>query len=129
MKKKWYILIVVVLIAIVGAYNYLFQDHRDIAKEEAQYTLTTKAILDEFAINAEASEKKYLNKTIQVKGEVSQTTTKNITIDNTVFCQFTDILRQVPANAAHITIKGRFIGYDDLVEEIKLDQCTIINTN
>jgi hypothetical protein len=28
--------------------------------------------------------------------------------------------------ASLIKIKGRFIGYDDLLEEIKIDQCIIL---
>jgi len=29
--------------------------------------------------------------------------------------------------ATQITIKGRVIGFDDLLEQIKLDQCFILN--
>ena len=28
-----------------------------------------------------------------------------------------------------VTIKGRCIGYDDLLEELKMDQCIIIKNN
>lgn len=126
--KKWSILIllcVVAVIVIIG-YKYVYQDHRDIATETSTYKLTASDISNEFAINPMSSENKYLNKTIEVSGSISDKNPQSITIEDKVFCQFSSEI-QTSLNTDQVKIKGRFIGYDDLLEQVKLDQCTIID--
>ena len=50
---------------------------------------------------------------------------ESITINNKIFCNFTKIFSELKVNDP-ISVKGRCIGYDDLLEEIKLDQCSIV---
>lgn len=124
--KKWITLMVLIIIGVI-AYNYVFQSHRDIQAEEAAFVLTATEISNEFSINPLQSEKKYLNKTIQVSGSVSNKNNNSITLNDNVFCQFSNTIKDDLNESAPVKIKGRFIGYDDLLEEIKLDQCNIIN--
>lgn len=124
--KKWVILIVLCIVVVIIGYRYVYQDHRDIATETSLYKLTALDISNEFAINPIASENKYLNKTIEVSGNISDKNPQNITIEGKVFCQFSDKI-QTDLKTDQIKIKGRFIGYDDLLEQVKLDQCTIID--
>jgi hypothetical protein len=124
--KKWSILIVLCVIVGIIGYRYVYQDHRDIATETSIYKLTASDLLDEFAINPMTSENKYLNKTIEVSGSISDKNPQNITIEDKVFCQFSSKIQKA-LNTEQIKIKGRFIGYDDLLEQVKLDQCMIIN--
>lgn len=124
--KKWITIIVLVIIGVI-TYNYIFHKHRDIQTEDAAFVLTATEISNEFSINPLQSEKKYLNKTIEVSGSVSNKNNNNITLDFTVFCQFSNPIKDDLNNNVTVKVKGRFIGYDDLLEEIKLDQCTIIN--
>ena len=93
--------------------------------EVITYTLSSIEILNEFSIDPLKSEKKYLNKTIEVTGKITAHSDKSISLDNIVFCQFSTYIKKEIKNNTQIKIKGRFIGYDDLVEEIKLDQCII----
>jgi len=124
MKKK-----IIALLVFIGAgiivYNYIFQEHRNIETEKSEYTLSSIEILNEFSIDPLKSEKKYLNKTIEVTGKITAHSDKSISLDNIVFCQFSTYIKKEIKNNTQIKIKGRFIGYDDLVEEIKLDQCII----
>lgn len=124
--KKWILLALLAVISIL-TYNYIYQNHRDINKEKAEYNLTSVEILKKFSTDPDNSEKKYLDKTIEVIGKITDQTENTITIDHIVFCQFnTNINIQLKDNS-QIKIKGRFIGYDDLLEQIKLDQCNIIH--
>lgn len=124
--KKWAILIVLCIVVVIIGYRYVYQDHRDIATETSIYKLTALDISNEFAINPMSSENKYLNKTIEVSGSVSDKNPQNITIEGKVFCQFSNEI-QTDLKTDQIKIKGRFIGYDDLLEQVKLDQCIIID--
>ena len=127
--KKYLVLIAIVLIA-VGGYNYLYKDHRNIESENAQFSLTAQQIHSEFNNDPVVSQNKYGNQTIEISGFVSEINETEITIDDKVFCQFSEQITQeeIPLYSK-ITIKGRFIGYDDLLEQIKLDQCILINLN
>lgn len=125
MQKK-IIIIALIIIAIVGfGYNYIYQEHRNIDNEVAEFTLTSIDIAKEFESNSIDTEKKYLNKTIEVSGEITEINKNDITLGDKVFCQFTERINQKLKQ--QIKIKGRVIGYDDLLEQIKLDQCIIIN--
>lgn len=124
MRKPVIILITLIVLGII-AYNYIYQDHRHIENEVAQYEVSTKDIASSFFTETADAEAKYLNTTIAVIGKVSEADNSTITLDDKVFCQFTEMnLNDIEQNS-ELTIKGRVIGYDDLLEQVKLDQCTI----
>ncbi len=124
--KKWIVAIVLVLIAIIG-YNYIYQDHRNISEEQPKFSLTADTFKNEFISNVTESEKKYLNKTIVITGEVTNSNDNEITLNSSVFCQLKEGLKVALKVEEKIKVKGRVIGYDDLLELVKLDQCSIID--
>lgn len=124
MKKFAFILIIVIIIFIIG-YNYIYQDHRNIEKEKPAFVMDAKILAEQFEIDPATSEKKYLNQTLEVKGVVTAVNENTITLNNKVFCQFSEVISGLKVDNI-VKTKGRFIGYDDLLEEIKLDQCHII---
>lgn len=125
MKK--YIILVGILLIILLAYSYVYQGHRDIEKEKAEFKMDAEIIIKEFSMNSQESETKYLNKTIEVKGNVTNQSEKSISLNENIFCQFTELFPSKLKTNTEISIKGRFIGYDDLLEELKFDQCTVIS--
>lgn len=124
--RKWYILVVILLLCIVG-YNYIYKDHRDIASEPVNFVVTSSSINKAFSQSPTISEKKYLNKTIEVSGVISELNKNDLTLDEHVFCAFDYSINTTLKVHSKIKIKGRVIGYDDLLEQVKLDQCSIIN--
>ena len=62
---------VIGLIFAFSAIYYAFNmPHRNIAKENAAYTLTAKQLISEFQKDESAANTKYLNKVIAVSGEI-----------------------------------------------------------
>lgn len=125
--RKWIIIMVVLIIAAIIGYNYIYQDHRTIENEKVEFFVSSQEIVNQFVENIITSEQKYLNKTIEVSGLISEINIKDITLDDKVFCQFTEAIKTSVIEKSKIKIKGRVIGYDDLLEQVKLDQCTIIS--
>lgn len=125
--RKWIVILGLLIIATVIGYNYIYQDHRDIEKEVAEFSMNAEEISILFSENAKAAEQKLLNKTVEVSGLISDINLNDITIDGRVFCQFSNGTQTSKNKNETIKIKGRVIGYDDLLEQVKLDQCTIIN--
>ena len=125
--RKWIVILIIIIIAAIIGYNYIYQDHRSIENESAEFVISSAEIANLFSENAVSSEQKFLNKTIEVSGLISELNTNDITIEDKVFCQFSDDLKLSIDKNSKVKIKGRVIGYDDLLEQVKLDQCRLIN--
>lgn len=125
MKRNWIALIIVLIITTVIGYNYVYQDHRDIENEQTEFSMSSVEINQLFSKNPTSAEQKFLNKTIEVSGLITDINSNDITIDDKVFCQFSNNLEPSLDKNEKVKIKGRVIGYDDLLEQVKLDQCSI----
>lgn len=123
------ILFVASLLVGFSVFNYVFHGGaRDLATEDLAFTVTSKNITDEFAFNVPGATKKYSDKAIAVSGIVTAVTDSIVTIDNTIICNFKTPDTTIKNDQA-ITVKGRLVGFDDLMGELKLDQCTINKNN
>ncbi len=105
----------------------MYKSHRDIASEDAAFSKTVSEVFQAFTANDSLANKTYLDKTISVKGKVTNIDLANkiITVDEKLSARFTD---KIPDNIKlqdSITLKGRLVGFDDLLEEIQMDQCAI----
>ncbi len=126
-KKVKIIGILLLAVLLVGffVFNYVFHGGaRDLATEDAVFTVTSKDITAEFTANVPAATKKYSDKAIAISGIVTAITDSIVTIDNTILCNFKTPDTTIK-NEQNVTIKGRLVGFDDLMGELKLDQCSI----
>ncbi len=125
MKKIWFVIALLLIAAFVG-YQYLYQDHRDVAEEAAAYTVTAYDIATEFEGDPDAALKKYLDQTIVIDGQVSEVEEGAVTLNEAVYCKLLSTNNDQLDLMSPVRVKGRCIGYDELLEVIKLDQTTII---
>lgn len=128
MKKKVFILGLILIVVGFGVYKYIYQDHRDIATEEANYSATVKEVFNAFTTNDSLANAKYLDKTLALRGKISNIDFDNkiITVDEKLSARFTTTLPENIKLQDSINLKGRLVGFDDLLEEIQMDQCTIV---
>jgi hypothetical protein len=129
MKKN--VRFIVLLVIVAGGfitYNYLYQGHRDIASEDPVFTLTTQELHDEFVTNDSLANVTYSNQTIEIDGKVTafDAASKTITIDGKLSAVMLKKAKEPITPQEMIKIKGRFLGYDDLLGELKMDQVSII---
>jgi hypothetical protein len=127
MDKKLKGVTIVLVILIVGffSYNYIMTGGgRDLEKEKSEFKISAVAIFGEFSKNSEMATTKYLNKAVDISGKVTSVKENVITLDEKVSCQLL-VSEKVEINS-QVKIKGRVTGYDDLLEELKLDQCLIV---
>lgn len=123
MKK--YIILILLVIAVVVGYNYIYQDHRDIEREPAEFSLSAETLQSDFIENYTQAEAQYLDKTLLVKGKITELNALDLTLDNVILCSFQE-LNDVEIGSI-VELKGRCIGYDDLLEIVKMDQCTKVD--
>jgi hypothetical protein len=128
MKKKILIIsaLILVVIAVVG-YNIIYKEHRDIKTEQVEFTLTAGKLFNEFSANESQATAKYADKTIAVTGKVTSVdkASGTVSIDEILSATMLDKTGDVPQKQ-QVKIKGRFVGYDDLLGELKMDQVTLI---
>jgi len=140
MKKK-YIYIFITLLLLLGGYfiinNTYFKAHKIISEQPVDYQLSVDRMMQEFSINESESLSKYLDKIIVLKGNLKTINPpkNNLSIvilegeNGLVNCEFlqTDLEQLIKVSPGEIIqIKGLFIGYDDLLGELQLKKCSIL---
>lgn len=128
-KYKIVIALLVFFGALIGVYFYVYQGHRDISNEKESFSVNVDTLYTEFMYDEFQANEKYLDKTISVSGKITKIDYKNksIVINEKLFALFDNYLPVSIKPQLEVEIKGRLLGYDSLLEEIKLDQCVIVN--
>lgn len=128
MKKKFLLLLVLIGALFFMAYHYLYQDHRNIADEKASFSLTVTKIYTDFTQDEAKAIAKYLDKTVLVTGTITSidATSKTVTVDQKLLARFDTMLPATIKKNQKITVKGRILGYDNLLEELQMDQSSLL---
>jgi putative nucleic acid binding protein len=129
MKKKLLLVLVVVLVAGFAAYKYAYKPHRDIGSEEASYSLSVSELQQQFTANDSLANSVYADKTIAMYGKITaiDVPSNTITVDGKLSAVLMGPVAKDLKVQQQVKIKGRFVGYDDLLEELKMDQVTLQN--
>ncbi|MFK7832046.1 MAG: hypothetical protein AB8B52_02105 [Winogradskyella sp.] len=131
MKKKTIIILSLIVVAIVigaGVYDYTFNSkHRDIANEEATLALSANELFSHFQKDELLATTNYLDKVIEIKGNVTAVEDGEVVLNEKIQVRFTNEDLPKLADKTFVTLKGRCVGYDELLEMVKMDQATIIN--
>lgn len=122
-KVVFVLLIVITLGGFIG-YRFTYKPHPKTSELTSTYQGSASAFIPEVTQNVE----KWQNQIVEIEGLVTSSTPSGITIREQIFCQFESENNSTIPVGKTIIIKGRFIGYDDLLEEIKLDKCVPTST-
>lgn len=125
LSKKSKIVLGILFIGIVAAvfvYQYSMQPPAQIEDKKVEFTGTSTELLSNVQQNAE----EWQDKVVVISGKITSVGEKGFILSSQIFCQLKDstTIKTFSTNQ-EISIKGRVIGYDDLLEELKLDQCII----
>lgn len=128
MKKIILILLSIFFITAIGLYFYTYQNHRNISTEKAAFTLTLSKLQSEFAKNDSLFNAKYADKTIEIYGKVTSVDLQNqsLMLDDKIVIGFENPISIAIKISDTTHIKGRYVGYDDLLDEFKIDQAIIV---
>lgn len=117
----------VVLGLVVGAWAvwYVFyKPHRDVSAEKPAYTFTSQALSEAFSSDT-AAYRKYADQAILVEGAVTAIDGKHLSLGN-IICSMDSTNQAKLATVKTgdlVKVQGRFTSYNDLMEEIVMDQC------
>ena len=129
MRKKILITISLFLIIGISVYLYSYKGHRDIESETADYVVTVHGLEKEFTSNDSLAYLKYQDKTIELTAQVTtiDTASNGIVMGEKIFATFKDRLPKDITSGKMLKIKGRFLGYDELLQEFKIDQSSVVH--
>ena len=123
-KKNKFIITILIVFSVIGftIYTYAMRPPTAIENKKIDFSGSSDELLLKIIDHTE----EWQDKIVVVSGEVTSLDDKGILLSASIYCQLKDttVLKKInPSN--NISLKGRIIGYDDLLEELKLDQCII----
>ena len=129
--SKILLICVIIILFVVGLFfsarYYAYNGgKRDLNSEEAEYTLTAKEFVAKFLTDEIEDNKKYLEKPVAISGKITSINNKEIILDEVVVCMLNAVESKLIVGQV-ILVKGRVIGYDDLMGSVNMDQCSINN--
>lgn len=122
-KNKTIVILVLLGIGLWSAYQYVFK--KPLTTDEI--TAAYQGSAEEFTKLIQNDFEQWNNKIVQITGTTTNIEEAGILLNESIYCQFDkkELLKNCKENET-ITLKGRVIGFDELLEEIKLNQCIII---
>ena len=132
-KKRIIIGVLLFLTVLVAGmvYNVTFNSkHRVISEEAADYVLTAKNLQASFSANEAEAVTRYLDRVLQLSGQVTEVAGSSVVLDDRVQVNFLEGATDAYTLGQALTVKGRCVGYDELLLQVKLDQASFLeNTN
>ena len=116
------------IIGLIIIYNTYNKPHKDFNKSPFEVTIESKELISLYQDNTDNANARFLDKILLVKGNITNIESDIIILDNGIVCTLDP--SQAVTEETHlnknISVKGRCIGYDDLLEEIRIDHSFIM---
>lgn len=137
--RLWYLAFGLLLagVLIFSVYRYYNKPHREVWREEAAYRLHIDDIFREFQADEAAAFEKYNSRVIELQGTFSrmEASGESHILLLTGTAGNANCLMQAHDPSEHakleegqgVQLKGLFVGYDDLLSEIQLRDCRLID--
>jgi len=125
LSKRYKIVLAAIVIALLGCYSafkYVYKPHKTIDEFDVKFSGTSEMFIEKVKADATI----WQNVIVELSGVITSKDQRGITLNDNIYCQLEKgTLMTSLHEGENISIKGRMIGYDDLLEEIKLDQTII----
>ncbi len=125
-KSKFLIgLILIIAIGVYVGYSYAYKPHTAIEDMEVAFTGSAKDFLEKVKENPESWTQG--EKVVELTGVITAKDEKGVSINESIYFQLEEgASTKLLSEGIKTKIKGRIIGYDDLLEELKLDKSIIL---
>ena len=133
-KKKYPIILRLLFpLFIIGSiiiYVIYNKPHKDFDKLPFDDTIESIDLVSFYQDNPDNANTRFLDKIILVIGTITDIEKNIIILDNSIVCKLDPsqmITEQININT-EVSVKGRCIGYDDLLEEVRIDHSFIMKS-
>ncbi len=128
MKRRLLLFLITGIIVASGIFLYVwFKPHRNIQNEKSKYSLTAGSLHEAYRADEAQANTLYLDKTIEISGTISDVQENMIILNDQVVCNLLEGegMKAIQlGQGKKVTVKGRVTGYDELFEEVRVDQCS-----
>jgi hypothetical protein len=116
----------IVIFAIV--YFSFNKPHKNFVKAPLDYTIQSTELFQKYQVDVSNANTNFLDKILLIKGTIKEISSNMIILDGNIVCSFNPPQTIDPKLKLtdKISIKGRCIGYDDLLEEVRIDNCSLM---
>ncbi|GAA3783270.1 hypothetical protein GCM10022271_14500 [Corallibacter vietnamensis] len=125
--KRLKIIAIILVIQISGfylIYKNVVQPPVSIEDVKSDYNHSVKQFYLEFVESNVAFDRKYLNKVISLTGNVTVVQDSVIILNNKIVCIANEKFNNTIKDKT-IKVKGKYVGYDELFDNLKMDECVI----
>jgi len=124
LKKNKLIIIFLLVLGVISFAFYTFSMQPPTSIENRKIDFTGSA--DELLLKITGDTEEWQDRIVVIFGEVTSSDDKGVMLSSKIYCQLKQVTDLQKINTSNnISLKGRIIGYDNLLEELKLDQCII----
>lgn len=121
-RNKILLTLLIVFFGAYSTYKYVYRPHKNIEKLATNFT----GNCNEFLSKIKEDTNIWNSKIVELSGKVTSIDKNGITLNKQIYCLFKEPLKTARLKKNQtIKIKGRVIGYDDLLDELKLEQCIL----
>ena len=116
----------IVIFAIV--YFSFNKPHKNFVKAPLDYTIQSTELFQKYQVDVSNANTSFLDKILLIKGTIKEISSNMIILDGNIVCSFNppQTIDPILKLTDKISIKGRCIGYDDLLEEVRIDNCSLM---
>ncbi|HLO82024.1 MAG TPA: hypothetical protein VK166_13745 [Chitinophagaceae bacterium] len=122
------ILILGVLVGLIvggwAVWYVFYKPHRDVSAEKPKFELTSTALTESFKSDT-AALTKYVDQAVLVEGAVTGVEGNHVSLGNIICSMDSTNLAKLGSvkTGDQVKIQGRLTSYNDLMEEVMLDNC------
>ena len=122
--SSFFFLIVVTAVAYFS-YN---KAHKDFLKAPVDYTIQSTKLFQKYQLDVSNANASFLDKVLLINGPIKEISYNMIILEGNIVCSLgpSQTINSKLNLADEISIKGRCLGYDDLLEEVRIDNCSIM---
>jgi hypothetical protein len=119
--RKVVVLIIAFAVVSTTVYVYFF-----LARLAPLIELSSAELIYKFSMDDNSNKSNLSESNILLSGIVTKVKKSALIIDKKIFCKFKNGISDVKVGDT-IRLLGKFIGYDELFQEYKLNHCSIMN--
>ena len=130
LSKYKYLFISLLILSFIFIFALYNKPHKTYVNEISAYSLSAENLFAKYNNNYKESNEKYLGSVLSISGVVTKYSRNLIILNNRIVCSFNEHDSSLSSNnitlGDSLIIKGHCIGYDDLLEEVRVDHCIIM---
>lgn len=106
--------------------KYIYREHENISFKNPDVIINADKLYYDFTNFTDSSNSKYLNKIILIDGNLISLDNRNILLSPGISILLEKNITKINKKE-EIKVKGRCLGFDNILMEVKIDKATLVN--